>query len=396
MDSRKARWIALSASSAVALAILWFGLARLEKPMEGTVTMHVGERPKPPPRTATSSAAARTLDPVKPEEWTFHLSPEEAETFFAMSLNPRVVYDPWMGVRELGNEVYEFKWAEHPKHKFEFRTNSDGCREDHDLDVPPRDLRVLVAGDSHTCGLCANAESFTNRLEDLIAAGRPGKTVEALNTGLGGYHFYNYLGALYRFRDFAPQVFVCSIFGGNDFSEYFYVYLHLAGGDWPSLLPKFEKRRKLALEVSFDAMGQGLAELDLLRNFEHLREPISDHALQMCLEIQRVARRQGTEVVFLYIPSPFELPWPEPVERYTRARDTLELTDADFSLVSAAADRLLARLRERGATTVDLRPTFASEPVPPYWRTDFHLNVRGHELAARALEPVVSAMLKVD
>ncbi|MBI5435336.1 MAG: SGNH/GDSL hydrolase family protein [Planctomycetes bacterium] len=364
--------------------------------MDNTVKINVGERPKPPPRAASSSATASTLDPVKPEEWTFHLSPDEAETFFAMSLNPRVVYDPWMAIREVENEVYEFVWTEHPKRKFEFRTNGLGCREDHDLDVPPRDLRVLVAGDSHTCGLCSNAESFTNRLEDLIAVGRPGKTVEALNTGLGGYHFYNYLGALYRFRDFAPQVFVCAIFGGNDFSEYFFVYLHLTDGDWPILLPKFEKRRQLALELSSDAMGQGLAELDLLRNFEHLREPIADHALQMCLEMQRVARRQGTEVVFLYIPSPFELHWPEPVERYTQTRNTLELTDADFSLVSAVSDRLLAGLRERGAATVDLRPIFASEPVPPYWRTDFHLNVRGHELAARALEPVVAALLKVD
>jgi hypothetical protein len=93
------------------------------------------------------------------------------------------------------------------------------------------------------------------------------------------------------------------------------------------------------------------------------------------------------------LPCPFELRWPDPDPDYVRARDVLALKDSDFSLVGEAADRTLANLRAAGARVVDLRPTFAAEPVPPYWRSDFHVDLRGHELVARELEPLVAELL---
>jgi hypothetical protein len=57
-------------------------------------------------------------------------------------------------------------------------------------------------------------------------------------------------------------------------------------------------------------------------------------------------------------------------------------------------DILFAGLRKLKIQALDLEPVFAAEPKPPYWLTDFHLNVRGHELAAQALEPLVEAALQ--
>lgn len=398
MDSRHARWVALALSSAVALPLLWFGARAIRERNQGSVRMNVGTLPaRPPPDPDGSSGATprgRAADPIQPQDWRFYLTPEEAEVFYAISANPRVRYDPWMGVREIPNENERMPWREHPNGEFYFRTNGLGLREDHELDETPRDLRILVAGDSHTCGLCNNSESFPSRLEELLGRMRPGKTVEALNTGLGGYHFLNYLGALYRFHAFKPQVFVCAIFGGNDFTEFYWLYLHFTGRPAPPGTANQYKRLNAALEISADALGQGLASLDTLRNFPDERAAISKAALGMCLEMQRVAARQGTQVVFVHIPSPFELRWPEPASRYVRTRDALELGDADFSILAEVVDRTLDGLRRAGLPVIDMRERFAAEPKPPYWRGDFHLDLRGHELVAEALAPVVDGLIR--
>jgi lysophospholipase L1-like esterase len=393
MDSRKARWIALGSSSAVALVLLAAGLYWNANRDRGSVRMNIGERPPLDAGTRTKRAGARSEDPTKPEEWRFHLTEKEADRFFAIAQNTRVLYEPWMALREIPNEAAEMTWREHPDGKFVFRTNSLGCREDHELDAVPRDLRILVAGDSHTCGICNNPESFANRLEASLAADRPTKTVEVLNTGLGGYNLYNYLGALYRFRDFKPQVFVVAIFGGNDFVDFFPLYLHFARKPWPATSAAADKRRREALKISGDAMGQGLATLDNLRSWESEHTEIMNASLQMCLEIRRTAERMNCPVVFVYIPCPFELTWPKPAAHYVKTRDALEFVDADFEMLADLADRVLDGLRAKGIRPIDMRPVFEKEPTPPYWRADFHLNLRGHELIAEALKPVVDELL---
>jgi hypothetical protein len=85
-------------------------------------------------------------------------------------------------------------------------------------------VRVLVTGDSHTEGVCTNAESFTHLLEGALADARPGAAVEAINSGLSGYNLYNYLGVLEKGRALGPDVFVVTVYGGNDFAAAVQLY----------------------------------------------------------------------------------------------------------------------------------------------------------------------------
>jgi hypothetical protein len=75
-------------------------------------------------------------------------------------------------------------------------------------------------------------------------------------------------------------------------------------------------------------------------------------------------------------------------------RAKLELTDDDMRINDELRDVLFAGLRKHGIQAVDLEPVFAAEPQPPYWLKDFHLSVRGHELAAQTLAPLVEAALQ--
>ncbi|MBK8177532.1 MAG: SGNH/GDSL hydrolase family protein [Planctomycetes bacterium] len=328
-------------------------------------------------------------NPQDPRRWRYHLTEEEADRCFAFLGDPRRTYDPWVYCRDAGNLDDAFPRPEHPNRRFHWRTNSLGFREDHELDDPPRDLRVLVAGDSHTFGLCDNAESFSNLLEESLARARPGRTVEVLNAGYGGYSFHNYLGTLLRLRSFAPQVAVVVVFGGNDFAELALLEAQFSGRPLPLRGPRESERLNAALALSPDALGQGLNAADVVRCAPELQPLLVDRAVELCAEMQRVARAGGTQLIVAFLPSPFDFPWPNMPKRAVDARVALELADQELEANQRMGREFLDGLRGAGVTALDLHPVLEREPSPPFWRIDYHLDLRGHQLVAQALEPLV-------
>jgi hypothetical protein len=335
-----------------------------------------------------------TLDPKDPREWRFYLDPDQAEAFFSLKANAnRVVYDPWCYERDLGNFVFEFKWPEHPNGKWTWKSNSLGCREDHELDDPPRDVRVLVAGDSHACGVCNDEESFANLLEAKLAAERPKKTVEVLNAALGGYGPFNYLGTLLRFRDFHPKVIVVGFFAGNDFQDVLPLYWHFTRSQWPSPSSDEIKRRMRGMRVSKDVMGQGFTSIDDFRNWPKTKGVAERATLLLFREMKRVAEKNGAKLVVVFIPNPFDLVWRDPPPLIEATRKELGLSDEDLDISRHMSEAFLDDLKRDGFALVDMRAAYAREPDPPYWRADYHINLRGHQLIAQELQPVVDAAL---
>jgi hypothetical protein len=312
---------------------------------------------------------------------------------FAFGGDVRMAYDPWVYFRDAGNLNDVFKRREHPDGKWTWRTNGQGCREDHELDDPPRELRVLVAGDSHTCGLCNNDESFANLLEARIAKERAPKTVEVLNAALGGYTFHNYLGTLLRFRAFHPQVFVVAVFGGNDFVELLPLDFHFEHRPWCTFSEEAHARRDAALEISRDAMGQGLNAADSFRAWPHEAPAMVSRAIALCGELSRAAAQQGAKTIVVFIPAPFDFAWRRFPGRAADARAALGLSDADMRINRQMGASFLAGLEGTGARVLDMRPIFEREPDPPYYLVDHHLDLRGHVLIADALKPLVDAAL---
>ena len=110
--------------------------------------------------------------------------------------------------------------SEHSGGSYLFRTNNLGLRRDADTSVS-RDsntYRILVLGDSHVDGYVDNAELFTTLLEhDLSADAAPGRRVEVLNAGVGGYapsqerDWYRLHG-----RQLQPDLVLAVSYVGND------------------------------------------------------------------------------------------------------------------------------------------------------------------------------------
>ncbi len=394
MNRRRARWLALSASSVIAaliFAAVWPWLKNRE-----TESVRIQRLQRPEGSTAQRSGAsgAASLDPATPQEWRYFLTEDEADSYFFVRSNNRMVFDPWTYMRDAGNLDEMIPRREHPAGKYRWQSNSLGCREDHELDDPPRDWRVLVAGDSHTCGLCNDEESFANLLEAGLAREYAGKSVEVLNAALGGYSFYNYFGTLLRLRSFKPQLFVIGVFGGNDFAELLPLEFQFKNRPWDTMSEREQERRAAAMEVSYAAMGQGLNSIDTFRAWPHEEPLMVRSAIELCEQMRDVAQGYGTKLIVVFIPAPFDFKWDKLPQRALDARAALELTDEDMAINRRMGTSFLEGLRAAGLPVLDMRPIFEREATPPYWRVDFHINLRGQELIAEALKPLVSAALE--
>ncbi len=388
------RLLALALSSIVAALLLWAGLHVLRSLAPKLLEIR---RPTPPP--PARAAGSRHLDevfgqppiPARPEDWAFYLTQDVAGVFFTFGQFAH--YDAWTYSRPNPLRDQVMPWPEHPAGKMTTNLNSQGCREDHELADPPCDLRVLVAGDSHTFGVVDDPEVLTERLEIALRARRPGRSIEVLNAGSGGYTFFNYLGTWFRFREFRPQVFLVVVFGGNDYGELLGPCLHFTGHGWPAENPARPAQRTAMLQAEPYAMAQGLDSIETWRAWpEQLAYSVRD-AVYLCSEMQRCARAGEAQLLIAFLPSPFVLRWPEGRRPGERIVQDYGLVPADFERQSKADAQFLAGVRALGIEVLDLTPTFAAEPVPPYWRHDLHLSTRGHELAAEALLPIVDRVL---
>jgi hypothetical protein len=266
-------------------------------------------------------------------------------------------------------------------------TNSLGMREDAEPALEQPDLRVLVTGDSHTDGVVPNARSYANRLEALLAAERPERSVEVLNAGVGGYTFQNYVGVPERWGSLAPDLLVVGVYGGNDFAEMMLLerYFHRRGayatGPW-SIEPMLELQGSRSIG--------GILTQDVLEVVYFANNPADvgvcvENAVSLSLELRRRCEQRGMGLLFLYIP-PATRGQPQLFAGHARVtRETLGLTDTQLAVSDRLADRWLAAMTAAGVDTVDLRPILRVTERSCYWRVDLHLDLDGHELAAQAL-----------
>lgn len=278
---------------------------------------------------------------------------------------------------------------------FTMRTNSLGLREDAEPSAEKPDLRILVTGDSHSDGVCENAQSFANVLESELARAHPGKAIEALNASKGSFTFYSYLGTLEKFLRLEPDVFVVAVYAPNDFEEVLTPYHWFEGTPRPPGATRYWPLIQKALAVKLTWLAQeGLS----LKYFQQNPQEIAvatRAARQALLDMQELCRDRSIDLVVVVLPSLFDTvrargtsdPEMEGLMRDLHA--ALELAPGDIGLHDRMADELLAFLTEREIPYVDGRAVFAGKPGPFFWKEDFHLNVDGHRAIGQALAPII-------
>lgn len=312
----------------------------------------------------------------------------DARLLFAVSTRGQR-YDPWTYHAAIPNLDQEVSWPEHAGGRFRYRTNALSLREDAEVPAQRGDLRVLVAGDSHTAGFCDNAESFSNLLEAWLARRFPGKTVDVVNAANMGFSFHNYLGTLEKYRDLRPHVFLVVVHGGNDFQEVLvpHRYLH-------RLAPRPEDDsllgRRHSAELRFPAaMFQGVWSMASFRAYPEDRALALDAASEVLARIRAICAEDGIRLVVALIPSPIEAESDAHAEKVLPVLALFQMSRADVVQHGELGRELLRRLAREAVPCLDGLEALREPGEPSFWRQDLHLSVAGHERMARALEPLV-------
>jgi hypothetical protein len=312
-----------------------------------------------------------------------------AKQFFHSLGRTRFVYDPLLYYRSASNLALYLDFSEHPAHGWTIRTNSLGMREDSEPSAIKPDLRLLFAGASNVEALCANAESAANLLEADLLGRLGGKTVEALNAGVGSSNFYNYLPVLERYRDLRPDAFIVIAHGGTDFSNALPLERYFRQrGPWAheakSCQPLLDSEDPFVRQLVGTEVG---SVVHMIAEPEDLQRSI-DIACSICAEIEKICRADGIRFICVYLPPPL-VGQPSQCQRQrAEVLQRLEITEEQLSVSDRIADGWLAFLQRRGIEHVDLRPTWRATSERLYWRTDTHINLAGQRAVADALLPL--------
>ncbi|MEO6709710.1 MAG: SGNH/GDSL hydrolase family protein [Planctomycetota bacterium] len=393
--SRRRKWI-LGAYLLALLAVVGFTWRAVRKPAP-SIAIHRIDVAQLNSRIERRRLDARKwpVVPETPQEWREYLTLEETKLLVpSVGTSDHSRYDPWTYAVGRANGRATLAWAEHPGKLVDAVSNSLGLRGDRELASVLPDLRVLVAGDSHTCGVCRFDETFSARLETALGAHNPGKSIEVLNAGNGGYTFYSYVGTLLRWRERKPQVIVVAIFAGNDFAEALPFRYFFAGEALPEWTLQQLELVNRALKVGPSAMAQGLYSTFRLQCMPQDPERAVEAGVGAMEEIRAIGEKLGTRLVVCMLPDPCAQTFDPPIPELENARAILNEAHLTRTLQSYAEDNLVKRLASVGIECVDMRPIFAAEPTPPFWRADLHMNLRGQELVAKALEPIVQRLLE--
>ncbi|MCP3915156.1 MAG: SGNH/GDSL hydrolase family protein [bacterium] len=403
------RWIALSISSVVSLLALWLFLelrsphapdvTLMEADVEGARAARDALADREPKMDSTSPPAPAEVDA---EPWTafpYHVPPESASKLFPQLRVSTTRYDEWCGYVYEPGIVTGKKFAEHPSGEYSKRANSLGIRSEREpLEFPPS-LRVLVAGDSHVDGVCNAPEGYPALLEERLA-GRLGESVEVLNTGHGGYTFYNYVGVLERFLhlDLRPDVFVVTIFCGNDFTENlaltrFFSTVKMKHPPNPRYRLHVDRQRAAKGRMRA-ALAQGLGTTGYLASWPDELEGILATAVELMAYARARCDEHGVELLVVALPSPIELPDRTDGELVQSAMEFAEIEAADVARLTRLRTDFVAALRERGIASLDLYERFASHDEQLYWSQDLHINLAGHRVAAELVEAEVMRLIE--
>jgi lysophospholipase L1-like esterase len=350
------------------------------------MTELVGDRAEYEALLEQGEIAPEEWAPVSPdvllerETWTLEL----AQRFFpAIRYKRRFAYDSVLGWRRAGGLKLKCPWAEHPAGGFFMETNALGLR-----DGEIREewcVRVLVAGDSQTEGVCGNRESFVNLLEGKLDPSCPSGGIDVINAALGGSEPWYYLTTLEAYKRLEPDVFVAVFYGGNDFREALRLERYYRGRP-PGAVPSLAR-----LTRGLEELPVGLGPVELSQASFLLDNP-DDGAVAvqtwtaLAMEMSRQCAAAGIEFLPVYLPPPLAgQPDPYAVERSEVAR-VLPEVGAGLDLTSELADAWIAQLTAEGVHVFDLRPAIAVESQRLFWAKGWHLNLTGHEVVARALE----------
>ena len=332
-----------------------------------------GSASTPVAEAATAESTQAMLELVSFEE------PDAARLFVE---RPHTVFDPLAGYRyasDLELPSQELGLGE----RFSFVTNSQGLRNDEELAAA--DLRIVITGDEQVAGACPNPTTFAGLLEAALRRQRPGERIEALNAGVVGYSFFNYLGVLARSLELDPDVFVLTVSSGSDFLEGLRINCLLAGRKFWRSADGAREAFQAARQVSRPALEQGFESLHYFREHRPQGQRAYKVALDATLAVRDLCAEHGIELVVLHLPSAIDVEWKRHAAVFEQLGETLGIEQRYMNTNLRLVAPYLQELQRIGVAVIDLEETLAGSEQPLYGADDFLITPAAHALIAERL-----------
>ena len=290
--------------------------------------------------------------------------------------DPYYVTDSLTGHYHSPNYKLNYVWEEHPNHQFEKQTNNFGfVKTNATLEKKDSNMfRILVTGDSHLDGVINNHESFPSLLENHLNSKFPTIKTEVLNGGVGFYSFVNYAGLYKKFKFLKPDVFIVSVYTGNDFIE---AILYDPGNKkiLPALQTFWYRLAKLVFQIKTNlASTQSTNQLLFFKLFPSKEDIALTIAKKYFLEINQLCLQNNTKLLVVFLPTKIdaEKNFRQNLETKSGWNDTVLNTSKNLTT------RLNNWLKKQNIRSINTVPNLSDNPLKLFYDSDQHLNVNGH------------------
>jgi hypothetical protein len=196
----------------------------------------------------------------------------------------------------------------------------------------------------------------------------------------------------------APDVLVIGVFGGNDF-ENVLTRFHVSNGTRrPAGRTRYPEQ--ISEVMRHEDLQPLLAQSFMSYKYFEANPGEMETALQaardVTTEIVVTCMRHSVHPIFVYIPPMSDTEWDQDAERFERIARILELGPQGLSSTRRMGDSYVEFLRQLRVDVIDLREVFAEAGPGNYWLYDNHINLRGQQLIARELLPLIEAACPAD
>lgn len=290
------------------------------------------------------------------------------------------------------NVVREFEWKEHPMGKIIMQTNNLGLRNDGDTErgKEKNQFRVIVTGDSHTDGVLNNNESVAFFLEEGLNNLLPTRKNEVLNAGNGYFGPQNYLGVYYKYQSFNPDMFIVTIYTGNDFLDAIRIEAENERLTVPER-PKDYYDKLWEVDGLYSGFtGQYLNQLKFFDTFQEYRDTALLITQKSLLKIKDLCLQYNTQFMVVLLPTKIDT---EPQTDIVRIDEVFALMNYNESQLNKNREMVLSLekwLQQNEITFIDLQSSYSNANEELFWKSDYHVNIAGHKLMANEILTSIS------
>lgn len=346
-----------------------------------TLLMHSCSNPESEKSNASVESTAKKTSELKP-----HFGGSESNYYLADTIAGHI-HQP--------NFQKEFKWPEHPKGIMIQKTNNLGFKKDTDtkIEKAANTFRVLVTGDSHIDGVVYNSESYPNQLEELFNENiADSLTYEFINAGAGYYGPQNYFGVLKRFKELKPDMFIVTIYTGNDFLDAVRIENENGRLQVPERKDDYYYDLWAVDEKYSGFTGQLMNQVKFFKKFPGFKNTTISITQNYLTLIKEYCAENNIQLFIVLLPTKVDVEPKTDEARINEVREILKFTTEDLTVNQTLTQELINWLKANNLKYVDLHENWKENSIDEelFWKADYHLNHNGHRRIAEIIQPLIS------